>query len=194
MGEIVLARCNVRLIDWSIEDRLIDRLIDWWFTFWFYSQNSVSKSCLTCTKNWHPGVILFPTQVPVSILDKKAEWTALKWLLLAGRDHDLKADKFADCLARELIAASKNEVCSFQTQSSSANKIAQCLYNDFVRSQGRVVKRKHDLHKQCEANKAYAHYRWSRWIIFLLDIFWNLCLKNCTEDIFLHRISLYVFK
>ncbi|CDW53849.1 Ribosomal S7 domain containing protein [Trichuris trichiura] len=26
--------------------------------------------------------------------------------------------------------------------------------------QGRIVKRKEELHKQCEANKAYAHYRW----------------------------------
>lgn len=27
--------------------------------------------------------------------------------------------------------------------------------------QGRVVKKKLELHKQCEANRAYAHYRWS---------------------------------
>lgn len=27
--------------------------------------------------------------------------------------------------------------------------------------QGRVVKKKQDLHRQCEANRAYAHYRWS---------------------------------
>lgn len=26
--------------------------------------------------------------------------------------------------------------------------------------QGRVIKKKHELHKQCEANRAYAHYRW----------------------------------
>ncbi|KRY11934.1 28S ribosomal protein S7, mitochondrial [Trichinella patagoniensis] len=25
---------------------------------------------------------------------------------------------------------------------------------------GRIVKKKQDLHRQCEANKAYAHYRW----------------------------------
>ncbi|KOC70463.1 28S ribosomal protein S7, mitochondrial [Habropoda laboriosa] len=25
---------------------------------------------------------------------------------------------------------------------------------------GRVIKKKQDLHKQCEANRAYAHYRW----------------------------------
>lgn len=27
--------------------------------------------------------------------------------------------------------------------------------------QGRVMQKKLDLHKQCEANRAYAHYRWS---------------------------------
>ncbi|OWA51483.1 putative 28S ribosomal protein S7, mitochondrial [Hypsibius exemplaris] len=75
-------------------------------------------------------------QVPVSILEKKAEWTSMKWLILAGRDHDQKTDKFRNALARELIAASNNE--------------------------GKVIKRKFDLHKQCEANKAYAHYRWSK--------------------------------
>ncbi|VDO92709.1 unnamed protein product [Soboliphyme baturini] len=26
---------------------------------------------------------------------------------------------------------------------------------------GRVVKKKQDLHRQCETNRAYAHYRWS---------------------------------
>ncbi|KAK8375266.1 hypothetical protein O3P69_020320 [Scylla paramamosain] len=30
-----------------------------------------------------------------------------------------------------------------------------------VKYQGRVVKKKQDLHRQCEANRAYAHYRWS---------------------------------
>lgn len=74
-------------------------------------------------------------QVPVSVRDKTAEWTAMKWLILAGRDHERQV-QFRDTIARELIAAFHNE--------------------------GRVIKRKYDLHKQCEANKAYAHYRWSR--------------------------------
>ncbi|GAU96624.1 hypothetical protein RvY_08047 [Ramazzottius varieornatus] len=74
-------------------------------------------------------------QVPVSVRDKTAEWTAMKWLILAGREHEHQIH-FRETIAKELIAAFQNE--------------------------GRVIKRKYDLHKQCEANKAYAHYRWSR--------------------------------
>jgi small subunit ribosomal protein S7 len=32
---------------------------------------------------------------------------------------------------------------------------------DAANNKGRVIKRKQELHKQCEANRAYAHYRWS---------------------------------
>jgi hypothetical protein len=36
------------------------------------------------------------------------------------------------------------------------------LYDDGINAfQGKVVKKKQDLHRQCEANRAYAHYRWS---------------------------------
>lgn len=31
----------------------------------------------------------------------------------------------------------------------------------FFQFQGKVIKRKQDLHRLCEANRAYAHYRWS---------------------------------
>ncbi|KRY39877.1 28S ribosomal protein S7, mitochondrial [Trichinella spiralis] len=31
---------------------------------------------------------------------------------------------------------------------------------DAFNNEGRIVKKKQDLHRQCEANKAYAHYRW----------------------------------
>lgn len=33
-------------------------------------------------------------------------------------------------------------------------------WNIFFESQGQVIKRKQELHKKCEANRAYAHYRW----------------------------------
>ncbi|KRX99966.1 28S ribosomal protein S7, mitochondrial [Trichinella pseudospiralis] len=31
---------------------------------------------------------------------------------------------------------------------------------DAFNNEGRIVKKKQDLHRQCEANKAYVHYRW----------------------------------
>nr|CAI5818137.1 unnamed protein product [Callosobruchus analis] len=73
-------------------------------------------------------------QVPVPISEKKAQFMSMKWLIQAGQEKD-KAVRFHLQLARELIDAANNT--------------------------GRVIKKKHDLHKQCEANRAYAHYRWS---------------------------------
>ncbi|XP_018563871.1 28S ribosomal protein S7, mitochondrial [Anoplophora glabripennis] len=74
-------------------------------------------------------------QVPVPITEKKAQFLSMKWLIAAARDRDTRNIQFPTQLARELIDASNNT--------------------------GRVIKRKQDLHKQCEANRAYAHYRWS---------------------------------
>ncbi|KAK5640697.1 hypothetical protein RI129_009244 [Pyrocoelia pectoralis] len=73
-------------------------------------------------------------QVPVPITDRRAQFTSMKWLIEAGKDKDRNI-RFHDQLAYELIDAANNR--------------------------GKVVKKKQDLHKQCEANRAYAHYRWS---------------------------------
>lgn len=74
-------------------------------------------------------------RVPAPISPQKARWTSMKWLLLAAADKGTK-EKTWDTLAQHLIDCSLN--------------------------QGRVIKRKQDLHRQCEANKAYAHYRWAK--------------------------------
>ncbi|XP_046428078.1 small ribosomal subunit protein uS7m isoform X2 [Neodiprion pinetum] len=73
-------------------------------------------------------------QVPIPVTDKNAQWVASKWMLEAARDKESNAH-LPEKLAYELLDAFNN--------------------------QGRVIKRKQDLHKQCEANRAYAHYRWS---------------------------------
>jgi small subunit ribosomal protein S7 len=73
-------------------------------------------------------------QVPVPVLDSRAQFMAMKWLILAAKEKDPKVH-FPEKLAWELVDAAAN--------------------------QGRVVKKKQDLHRQCEANRAYAHYRWS---------------------------------
>ncbi|XP_050425117.1 28S ribosomal protein S7, mitochondrial [Adelges cooleyi] len=73
-------------------------------------------------------------QVPVPITDKESTFFAMRWFVHCGREKD-KSISFADFMATEFINASNNE--------------------------GRVWKKKLDLHKQCEANRAYAHYRWS---------------------------------
>ncbi|GBM60080.1 28S ribosomal protein S7, mitochondrial [Araneus ventricosus] len=73
-------------------------------------------------------------QVPVPITIKKATFMSMKWLVMAARDKDGPIS-FVEQLSKELLDA----------------------YN----GEGRVIKRKQDLHKLCETNKAYAHYRWS---------------------------------
>ncbi|CAG0880672.1 unnamed protein product [Darwinula stevensoni] len=72
-------------------------------------------------------------QVPLGVTEKKSEWMACKWLILAARDKHRRVH-FPQQLATELI--------------------------DAFHSEGRVVKRKQELHRQAEANRAYAHYRW----------------------------------
>lgn len=73
-------------------------------------------------------------QVPMPITSKRAQWMAMKWIIMAARDKEGEIS-FVNQLSKELLDAYKQE--------------------------GRVFKRKQDLHKVCENNKAYAHYRWS---------------------------------
>lgn len=71
--------------------------------------------------------------VPVPISEAKSYFLARKWLMEAANDK-AKNVHFPEKFAWEILDAANNT--------------------------GRVVKRKQDLHKECEANRAYAHYRW----------------------------------
>ncbi|GAB0095119.1 28S ribosomal protein S7, mitochondrial [Sergentomyia squamirostris] len=73
-------------------------------------------------------------QVPIPVTEKTSYFLAMKWILEAAREKE-RTVHLPEKLAWELI--------------------------DAAAYQGRVIKRKQDLHKQCEANRAYAHYRWS---------------------------------
>lgn len=73
-------------------------------------------------------------QVPIPITEKRSYFIAMRWLVHAAREKE-RTVHFPEKIAWELLDAANNT--------------------------GRVVKKKHDLHKQCEANRAYAHYRWS---------------------------------
>ncbi|XP_069691170.1 small ribosomal subunit protein uS7m [Periplaneta americana] len=90
-----------------------------------------SKPVLQLTPIKRGGVTY---QVPVPIADSRSRFLAMKWLILAAKEKD-RTMRFYEKLAWELIDAAGN--------------------------QGKVVKKKQDLHRQCEANRAYAHYRWS---------------------------------
>ncbi|XP_041473985.1 28S ribosomal protein S7, mitochondrial-like [Lytechinus variegatus] len=72
-------------------------------------------------------------QVPSPLKDNRRRFLAMKWIIQECEKKPLKMH-MPEKLAQELLDAFHN--------------------------QGNVVKRKHDLHRQCEANRAYAHFRW----------------------------------
>lgn len=71
-------------------------------------------------------------QVPVEVKENRRIALALRWLKTAARAR--KDKSMAQKLANELIAASKGE--------------------------GSAFKKKEDVHRMAEANKAFAHFRW----------------------------------
>ena len=71
-------------------------------------------------------------QVPVEVRPERALSLALRWLVKSTRART--GSSMAERLAAELIAAS--------------------------RGQGATIKKREDIHKMAEANRAFAHYRW----------------------------------
>ena len=74
-------------------------------------------------------------QVPYPLKEKESEELAMRWIISAVKERPKpRKTFFPEAMAKELIDAYYNE--------------------------GKVVKKKQDVHRVCEANKAYAHYRW----------------------------------
>ena len=71
-------------------------------------------------------------QVPIEIRPERRQTLALRWLVMFARKRSERT--MAERLANEIIDASNNT--------------------------GNAVKRREDMHKTAEANKAFAHYRW----------------------------------
>jgi len=71
-------------------------------------------------------------QVPVEVRPRRAQTLAVRWLVEFARKR--KEPTMAQRLANEILDAS--------------------------RRQGAAVKRREDVHKMAESNKAFAHYRW----------------------------------
>ena len=71
-------------------------------------------------------------QVPMEVRADRRNALAIRWLISFSRSRSEKS--FAEKLAAELIAASKNE--------------------------GATIKKREDTHRMAEANKAFAHFRW----------------------------------
>jgi small subunit ribosomal protein S7 len=71
-------------------------------------------------------------QVPVEVDDQRKVSLALRWLVEATRGRNERT--MIDKLANELVEAYKNS--------------------------GGAVRKKEEVHRQAEANRAFAHYRW----------------------------------
>jgi small subunit ribosomal protein S7 len=71
-------------------------------------------------------------QVPVEVRPRRATALSIRWLV--GYSRQRREKTMAQRLANELLDASN--------------------------SIGAAVKRKEDMHKMAESNKAFAHYRW----------------------------------
>ncbi|XP_067936049.1 small ribosomal subunit protein uS7-like [Watersipora subatra] len=72
--------------------------------------------------------------VPVAAVPKESEHFAFRWLRDSSKNKD-KSVSIWNAMAKELIDASQNT--------------------------GQSVRRKQDLHRQCDQNKAYTHFIWS---------------------------------
>jgi small subunit ribosomal protein S7 len=71
-------------------------------------------------------------QIPMEVRASRKESLAIKWLIRAARGRS--EHRMEDRLAQEIIAASRNE--------------------------GTAIKKREEVHKMAEANKAFAHFRW----------------------------------
>jgi small subunit ribosomal protein S7 len=71
-------------------------------------------------------------QVPREVRPERRVFLALRWIIDAARSK--KGAPMATKLANEIIAASKNE--------------------------GEAIKKRENVHKMAEANKAFAHFAW----------------------------------
>jgi small subunit ribosomal protein S7 len=71
-------------------------------------------------------------QIPMEVRPARKESLAIKWLIRVARGRS--EYRMEDRLAQEIIAASKNE--------------------------GGAIKKREEVHKMAEANRAFAHFRW----------------------------------
>ncbi len=71
-------------------------------------------------------------QVPVEVRTTRRQALGIRWLIAAARDRNEKT--MTERLSAELLDASNNR--------------------------GNAVKKREDVHRMAEANRAFAHYRW----------------------------------
>ncbi|KAG7249886.1 hypothetical protein CRUP_026640, partial [Coryphaenoides rupestris] len=73
--------------------------------------------------------------VPVPLSDSRRRYLAMNWMITECRENRDRRMHVYEKLSQELLMAFEKE--------------------------GNVVKKKHEMHKMAESNRAYAHYRCS---------------------------------
>lgn len=73
-------------------------------------------------------------QVPVPLSDSRRRFLAMNWMITECRENRHRRMHLYEKLSQELLMAFEKE--------------------------GSIVKKKHEMHKMAESNRAYAHYRW----------------------------------
>jgi len=71
-------------------------------------------------------------QIPVEVEKERGRTLAMRWIIVAARARSGKS--MAEKLALELV--------------------------DIIQGQGATIKRRDNVHRMAEANRAFAHYRW----------------------------------
>ena len=71
-------------------------------------------------------------QVPIEVEAKRGQTLAMRWLITSARARSGKS--MAEKLAAELV--------------------------DAIQGRGTTIKKRDDIHKMAQANKAFVHYRW----------------------------------
>lgn len=79
-------------------------------------------------------VVSNSAQVPIPLTENRRRFLAMKWMVTECRENKHRRTHMDEKLSQELLAAFAKE--------------------------GNVIKKKYELHKMAEANRAYAHYRW----------------------------------
>nr|XP_056713605.1 28S ribosomal protein S7, mitochondrial [Euleptes europaea] len=73
-------------------------------------------------------------QVPTPLKDNRRRFLSMRWMITECRENKHRKTFMPEKLSNELMAAFHNE--------------------------GPIIKKKHELHKMAEANRAFAHFRW----------------------------------
>lgn len=140
-GDKILARSIMNMTLEAIKRKQLEK---------YHKANEKEKESIECNpytifhqalKNCEPaiGLVNIPKggrtyQVPTPLRDSRRRFLAMKWMITECREHKQRRTLMPERLSHQLLEAFNN--------------------------QGPVIKKKYEMHKVAEANRAFAHFRW----------------------------------